>query len=681
MGSLRHSIPAILEKRDIWIAILIATTIFAFSLNYYGILRGISSITSHLFYLPIVIAAYWFPRRGVLYTVALAMGYLAMGYLMSYPDVDALTQITTQFYVFVAIGVIVASLSGTLKEQEDRYHGIFDYSEAGVFLLMNLRSGLVIEEVNQKGADILGYRNRDLPGRFFLDLFPDVEERDRFWGMAAPGGAVTDLECQLMNTDGVPRRILLSAGPLPGRKMVVTLIDITERKRAENALRESKERYQGLFNNAQVGLVRTRISDGGVLEANEQMARMFGYESVREFIREFLFPEHYIDPGARDRLLSELEKNGSIANFEAGFTRRDGSIIWARFWARIFPENGYLEQVFTDVTDEKHSHRALTESEERYRQLVDALPDYVLVYGNDRILYANPSVASAVGKGYEEILNTSIFDYISPESWGIVQQNNRRRMQGERVDPYEIRIRTRESFPRTVIVNAAFITFQGEPATLAVLTDITERKKVEEALKASKHQYMTTIDAMIDGIYLVDRELRLVLVNSNFRRWLAEEGVTGDLIGQRIDLLCASHPSESLAGLREVFSTGKSLESREDLSFGGRRYDFEIRRIPVFQNGNVVRVVVIMRNITRQRQIEEEKRIAYEQIEKNIEQFAILGDHLRNPMQVIVGLADLEGGAIADRIHQQAREIDRTIDQLDRGWIESEKIREFIRKY
>jgi hypothetical protein len=50
-------------------------------------------------------------------------------------------------------------------------------------------------------------------------------------------------------------------------------------------------------------------------------------------------------------------------------------------------------------------------------------------------------------------------------------------------------------------------------------------------------------------------------------------------------------------------------------------------------------------------------------------------------MQVIVGLADLEGGAIADRIQFQAREIDRTITQLDRGWIESEKIREFIRKY
>ncbi|MDD1715518.1 MAG: PAS domain S-box protein, partial [Methanolinea sp.] len=430
-----------------------------------------------------------------------------------------------------------------------------------------------------------------------------------------------------------------------------------------------------------VGLVRTRISDGGVLEANEQMARMFGYESVHEFIQEFLFAEHYIDPGSRERLLAELQDNGSIANFEAGFTRKDGSIIWARFWARIFPENGYLEQVFTDVTDEKHSRRALVESEERYRRLVESLPDYVVVYSKDRILYANPSVASGVGLTYEEILNTSVFDYIAPESWEVVQQNNQRRMRGERVDPYEILIRTRDPVPRTVIVNAAPITFNAEPAILAVLTDITERKKVEEALKSSKDQYMTTVDAMSDGVYLVDREMRMVLVNSNLQRWLKEDGITGDPVGQKIDFIFPCSPREFMSSLEEVFATGRSLESTEELSFGGHRYDFETRRIPVFEAGKVVRVVVIMRNITRQRQIEEEKRIAYEQIEKNIEQFAILGDHLRNPMQVIVGLADLEGGEIADRIHQQAREIDRTIDQLDRGWIESEKIREFIRKY
>ncbi|MDD1659481.1 MAG: histidine kinase, partial [Methanomicrobiales archaeon] len=71
---------------------------------------------------------------------------------------------------------------------------------------------------------------------------------------------------------------------------------------------------------------------------------------------------------------------------------------------------------------------------------------------------------------------------------------------------------------------------------------------------------------------------------------------------------------------------------------------------------------------------------AFLQIEKNIEQLAILGDHIRNPLAVIVGIADLEGGATSENIIQQARIIDQIITQLDRGWIESEKIREFLKK-
>ena len=91
--------------------------------------------------------------------------------------------------------------------------------------------------------------------------------------------------------------------------------------------------------------------------------------------------------------------------------------------------------------------------------------------------------------------------------------------------------------------------------------------------------------------------------------------------------------------------------------------------------------MIIMRDITRARHLEREKKRAYQQIEKNIEQFAILGDHIRNPVQVIMGLADLEGGPFAGKIREQVHEIEKTVAQLDRGWVESEKIREFIRKY
>jgi PAS domain S-box-containing protein len=681
MGIWRHRVPVILEQRDFWIVILLFSTSFAFLLNYYSLERDLNLITPHLFYIPLVIAAYWFPRRGVLITVAIAMGYLAMAYLAGYPNLEVITQATAQFYVFVAIGVIVSSLSSTLKEQEDRYHGIFDYSEAGVFLAMNLRSGFVIEEVNERGAHLLGYRARELAGREFLDFFVDKDEKAGIRERVSPGGAVTEFECHLRRRDGYVIHGLMSAGPIPGRKVVFTLVDITGMKKAEEALRESKERYQGLYTNAQVGLARASVADGSVLEANAQMASMFGYSSVDEFIREFRFPEHYADREVREHLISMLADKETISNFEARFIKKDGSILWARFWVRIFPEKGYLEEVFTDITEEKQSHRALDESEERYRKLVESLPDYVLVFARDRLLFVNPSAAHALGRSPEEMVGQSIYSFIDPGSWDIVRNQSSRRGAGVNVEPYEITLSTHDGKSRTVLVNATPISYRGEDAILAVLTDITERKQAEQELNASKDQYMATIDAMIDGIFLVNPELEIVLVNSTFRRWLKRIGTETEIIGRRLEDTLPCISGASLSSIREVFLTGENIETTINFTLNGREYIFETRLIPVLEDHRVARVMITMRDITRSRKIEEEKRLAYEQIEKNIEQFAILGDHLRNPMQVIMGLADLEGGPLAEQIRCQAKEIDMTVSQLDRGWIESEKIREFIRKY
>ena len=99
------------------------------------------------------------------------------------------------------------------------------------------------------------------------------------------------------------------------------------------------------------------------------------------------------------------------------------------------------------------------------------------------------------------------------------------------------------------------------------------------------------------------------------------------------------------------------------------------------ENGKPVCVMVSFIDITDKKQMEMAKRKALEQIEQNIEQFAILGDHIRNPLAVIVGLSSLAPGDITDKIILQAREIDRIITQLDMGWIESEKVRDFIKRY
>jgi hypothetical protein len=101
----------------------------------------------------------------------------------------------------------------------------------------------------------------------------------------------------------------------------------------------------------------------------------------------------------------------------------------------------------------------------------------------------------------------------------------------------------------------------------------------------------------------------------------------------------------------------------------------------VDDSGNPICILASFIDITDRKQTEVVKRRALEQIEKNIEQFATLGDHIRNPLAVIVGLSSLAPGDLTDKIILQAREIDRIITQLDIGWIESDMVRDFIKKY
>lgn len=129
-------------------------------------------------------------------------------------------------------------------------------------------------------------------------------------------------------------------------------------------------------------------------------------------------------------------------------------------------------------------------------------------------------------------------------------------------------------------------------------------------------------------------------------------------------------------------AAGTLLYETELVSADGTKAPFEVSA-HLFQNDGEPAVISIARDITERRSIERLKGEAFAQIEQNMVQFAILNDHLRNPLQAIVGLAilNIEDQEVVDKILSQADLIDSYVDQLDRGWIESEQIRDWLRKY
>jgi len=159
--------------------------------------------------------------------------------------------------------------------------------------------------------------------------------------------------------------------------------DITERKKAEEKLKESEEKYKYLFDSAQVGLYWSRISDGNFLECNDTFAKLFGYDTRKEFLANYNAIEHYINPNARSELLEEIRNNKEVKSYEIHVTKRDGSPIWVSISARMFETENRIEGAAIDITEHKIAEEKILESEEKYREAYNRAEFYKDLFAHD----------------------------------------------------------------------------------------------------------------------------------------------------------------------------------------------------------------------------------------------------------------------------------------------------------
>ncbi len=207
---------------------------------------------------------------------------------------------------------------------------------------------------------------------------------------------------------------------------------------------------------------------------------------------------------------------------ETVFTGRDGLILPIEISSRAiqYRSGTAIISILRDITERRKAKEALIESEKRYRTLVDQLPDYIIVNRDGVLLYVNPAAAQMLGYDPEEITGMTIDGFISPDSLPVVADAMKRRVAGEPVGLYEIDIFSHDRTLRTVIVKGVMIQFDGAPATLTVLTDITERKKAEEALLASEDRYRKIGELIPFGVWMADAHGSFTYLSKSFTELL-----------------------------------------------------------------------------------------------------------------------------------------------------------------
>lgn len=191
------------------------------------------------------------------------------------------------------------------------------------------------------------------------------------------------------------------------------------------------------------------------------------------------------------------------------------------------------------------------------------------------------------------------------------------------------------------------------------------------------------LDALPALIFMVDTTGALRWANESFHEYVKKPG--GSVPKNHISDFFPGSEYGGATDYAEVIASGKpkrGIVQPVTLPLSGTR-TLKLDYLPVTaESGEITGVIGFGLDITEQVQMREIKQHVYQQLEKNMEQFAILGDELRNPLTVIIGLADLiDDTSLAQKVIANAKEIDSIITKIDHGWIESEKVREFMKKY
>jgi len=378
--------------------------------------------------------------------------------------------------------------------------------------------------VNRATCELIGYRPEEVLGRKMHDLIhhhkPDgsvypLTECPIYRAFKKGEGCCIDTEL-IWRRDGTPIPVeyssfpILEGGTITGA--VVTVVDITERKRAEERLRSSELLFRSIFENAQLGIAYFKI-DSQEHVSNRALHEMLGYTG-EELSRlgqwdEIVAPEERVS-GA-ERYAELVQGKRDTDEYEQRFIRRDGRIVVANDKFQLLRDSAgkpqYIVGLTEDITERKRSHKALQESEQLFRSIFENSQIGISIFEIETQTHiTNHALQEMLGYSEAELRSLEQWDKIvHPDDRALGAERYAELLAGKRdTDEYGHRYVRRDG--RIVVGNGRYQLLRdaaGKPQYLVALTeDITERNRAQEALQASEQLFRTIFENAPVGISL-----------------------------------------------------------------------------------------------------------------------------------------------------------------------------------
>jgi len=503
-----------------------------------------------------------------------------------------------------------------LQISETSYRAIFEAAQDAIFV-HDWDSGAIVD-VNPRACDLYGYRREELLQATVAELSSNVPPFTQQEAVrhieAAKSGRTVRIEWHRRNKDGSLHwdEVVIQPVQLGGmRRILVVTREISERKRTEQALRDSESLYRGLFNASADAMV-LRDGDFRVVDVNPSYTTMSGYSREETIGAERLLTvgeaenEQWRD--AHRRMLA-----GEQLRFEFAARRKDGTPYEAevRGMPVTWNDRPHVLYVTRDITERKQAERALAASEEQYRGIFNASADALVLWNSElKVVDVNPAYLRIYRQRREDVVGVGYPAHYPRDYVERRQELIRRALAGETCE-----LQTQSYRPNGELFEVEWRVFpvlhRGEPHALAIARDITERKQAEIALTLREEQYRVMFDGSADALVLWNEEIRIVDVNRAFTRLygFAREEVIGATLDSRMP---PDGVTRRVACIRAALRGQEGVLETETLGKDGQSFFVELRYLPITHTGKP-HVLAIARDITERKAAEAALRASEEQ--------------------------------------------------------------------